>query len=97
MESNIIPVERIEHAIIVIRGKKVMLDGNLADIYGIETKGLIRAVKRNLERFPEDFMFQLTKEEFESLRYQFGTSKTGRGGREENRIQSKRTKKIVEV
>ena len=81
MESNIIPVERIEHAIIVIRGKKVMLDGNLADIYGIETKGLIRAVKRNLERFPEDFMFQLTKEEFESLRYQFGTSKTGRGGR----------------
>jgi len=54
-----------------------MLDADLAELYGVETKALIRAVKRNWDRFPEDFMFQLTEEEFENLRCQFGTSRWG--------------------
>lgn len=58
-----------------------MLDSDLADLYQVETKALNRAVQRNAERFPEDFMLQLTPEEAESLRYQIGTSKEGRGGR----------------
>jgi hypothetical protein len=80
-------VEQIESRIFVIRGQKVMLDADLAELYGVETKALNRAVKRNFERFPEDFMFQFTPEEFVGLRYQFGTSNnpvgntTGRGGR----------------
>lgn len=76
-----IPVDRIERAILLIRGEKVMLDSDLADIYGVETKTLNRAVKRNQSRFPSDFMFQLTPEEAKSLRCQFGTSNEGRGGR----------------
>ncbi len=76
----LIPVERIEGAILEIRGQKVMLDADLAVIYGVETKALVRAVKRNAGRFPSGFMFQLTKEEFDRLRCQNGTSK-GRGGR----------------
>lgn len=79
-DKSIIPLEIIEKKIYVIRGKKVMLDSDLAELYGIETKMLIRAVKRNIERFPSDFMFQLNKEEFETLRFHFGTSKQ-RGGR----------------
>ena len=75
-----IPPERIEKAILLIRGEKVMLDADLAELYGVETKSLNRAVKRNLSRFPTDFMFQLTAEEAEALRFQSGTSK-GRGGR----------------
>jgi phage regulator Rha-like protein len=74
-----IPVERITRAILLIRGQKVMLDTDLAELYGVETKTLNRAVKRNLGRFPGDFMFQLTWEEAERLRYQIGTLKTGRG------------------
>lgn len=70
----ITPVEQIEARIFVIRGQKVMLDADLAELYGVETKALNRAVKRNADRFPEDFMFQLTPEEFGGLRYQFGTS-----------------------
>ena len=58
-----------------------MLDSDLAELYGVETKVLVQAVKRNIMRFPEDFMFQLTKEEFESLRSQNVTSKETRGGR----------------
>ena len=77
----IIPVERIEQAILLIRGQKVMLDADLAKLYGVETKQLNRAVHRNINRFPEDFMFQLTAEEAEFLRCQIGTSKVGRGGR----------------
>jgi hypothetical protein len=76
----LVPSERIEQAILVIRGQKVMLDADLAGLYGVETKVLNRAVRRNLARFPEDFMFQLAKEEVEALRFQFGTS-NGRGGR----------------
>ncbi len=69
-----IPAERIERKIFLIRGQKVMLDADLAELYGVETKALNRAVRRNLSRFPEDFMFQLTQEEFEGLRFNFGTS-----------------------
>ena len=72
---------QIKNLIYEIRGYKVMLDSDLADLYEIETKMLNRAVKRNPTRFPKNFMFQLTNEELESLRYQIGTSKTGRGGR----------------
>jgi hypothetical protein len=75
-----IPAERIEKAILLVRGEKVMLDADLADLYGVETKALNRAVKRNLSRFPADFMFQLTQAEMEALRFHFGAS-TGRGGR----------------
>lgn len=82
-KQSIIPIERIEKRIIQIRGYKVMLDSDLAKLYGVETKALVQAVKRNIERFPEDFMFQLNKEEFEALRSQIVTSK-GRGGRRYN-------------
>jgi len=78
--SNI-SIERIEQSIFLIRGQKVMLDADLAQLYGLETKNLNKAVKRHLDRFPEDFMFQLTTEESENLRFQIGTSKRQRGGR----------------
>lgn len=68
------PLENIENLIHVIRGKQVMLDRDLARLYGVETKRLNQQVQRNLERFPGDFMFQLNKEEVESLRSQFATS-----------------------
>ena len=80
-DSGLIPVERIENAIYLIRGEKVMLDRDLAELYGVETKMLNRAVKRNLRRFPADFMFQLSADEVFRLRIQIGTSKGGRGGR----------------
>ena len=73
--------EVIENKIYLIRGHKVMIDKDLAMLYGVCTKNLNKAIKRNINRFPEDFMFQLTTDEFESLRFQFGTSKQGRGGR----------------
>ena len=71
----------VERRILIIRGHKVLLDSDLADLYGIETKRLNEAVKRNLERFPSDFMFQLTKEEAVFLKSQFATSNFGSGGR----------------
>jgi len=71
-----VPEERIERAILLIRGEKVMLDADLAALYGVATRVLIQAVKRNAERFPPDFMFQLTKEEVDLLRSQFVTSKS---------------------
>lgn len=73
----LILAERIESRIFLIRKEKVMLDEDLADLYKVETKALNRAVKRNLDRFPEDFMFQLTAKEFADLRSQFGTSRWG--------------------
>ena len=76
-----VPVEVIERRIYLIRGLKVMIDADLAALYQVLTKNLNKAVARNKERFPEDFMFQLTKEEAESLRFQIGTSNTSRGGR----------------
>ncbi len=78
--SSIIPIERIERTIYMIRGQKVMLDCDLAELYGVATKNLNKAVARNSERFPDDFMFQLTKSELETLRFQIGTlDNLGRG------------------
>jgi phage regulator Rha-like protein len=73
----IVPAERIVKRIVVIREMKVMFDRDLAELYEVETKALNRAVKRNMSRFPSEFMFQLTKEEYDALRYQFGTLKKG--------------------
>jgi len=75
-----VPVEVIERRIYLVRLQKVMLDSDLARLYEVPTKVFNQAVKRNLERFPEDFMFQLTSSEAGSLRSQSVTSKTGRGG-----------------
>jgi len=71
---ELVPEERIEKAILLIRGHKVMVDRDLAALYGVETKVLNQAVRRNQKRFPEDFMFQLSKEELENWRSQFVTS-----------------------
>ena len=71
----------VEQSIYLIRKHKVMLDEDLARLYGTETGALVRAVQRNRERFPEDFMFQLSEQEVSSLRCQIGISKPGRGGR----------------
>src|SRR5437016_180601 len=76
-----VPVELVERRIYLIRGQKVMLDSDLAELYQVLTKNLNKAVSRNAGRFPEDFMFQLTEEEAKSLRFQIGTSNVGRGGR----------------
>lgn len=87
--NELMQMESIENKIYVIRGQKVMLDKDLAWLYEVETKNLNKAVKRNIERFPEDFMFQLTKEEFENLISQNGTSslrfQNGTSKKEENR------------
>jgi hypothetical protein len=79
--ADLIPCERIQRAIYLIRGEKVMLDADLAALYGVETGALNRAVKRNANRFPADFMLQLTAEEAENLRCQTGISSSGYGGR----------------
>lgn len=76
-QKSVVPLEKIQSQIIIIRGEKVLLDNTLADLYGVETKQLKRAVRRNGYRFPPDFMFELTREEFDSLRSQFGTLKRG--------------------
>ncbi len=82
MESIHGLVDRITKTILFIRGAKVLLDEDLAILYGVETKALVQAVKRNEERFPADFMFQLTQEEWKNLRSQIVTSTSGsRGGR----------------
>ena len=72
--ESLIPIERIEQKIYLVRGEKIMLDSDLAEIYGVTTKRFNEQVKRNIKRFPEDFMFQLTAEEFENLRSQIATS-----------------------
>ncbi len=73
-KASIVPISRLERIIHIIRDQKVMLDRDLAELYGVETKKLIQAVKRNNERFPEDFMFQLSKEELNYWRSQIVTS-----------------------
>jgi hypothetical protein len=78
--TAIVPVH-VETKILLLRGERVILDADLAALYGVETKLLTRAVRRNLDRFPPDFMFQLTAEEHAALRIQFGTSNARRGGR----------------
>lgn len=77
-----IQLDQIQNMIYVIRGQNVMLDSDLAKLYGVETRRLNEQVRRNLDRFPEDFMFQLTSEEYEFLKSQFATSKAGRGGKQ---------------
>ena len=76
-----VSVQLIERRIYLIRGQKVMLDFDLAELYGVPTRQLNQQVTRNKKRFPEDFMFRLTKEEAEALRSQFVISNIGRGGR----------------
>jgi hypothetical protein len=75
------PAFDIASAILTVRGEKILLDSDLARLYGVETKALNRAVQRNLDRFPGDFRFQLTRAEFGNLKYQIGTSSSGHGGR----------------
>jgi hypothetical protein len=76
-ETATVSIAKLSETIHSIRGERVMLDADLAELYGIETKVLLQAVKRNLGRFPPDFMFQLTKQEFNDLRSQIVTSKSG--------------------
>jgi ORF6N domain len=83
--NSVVPADRIQRSILLLRGQRVILDSTLAELYDVSTKALVQAVQRNRERFPEDFMFQLTDAEFESLRSQIVTSNLaqsrGRGGR----------------
>ena len=76
-----IPSERIERSILLIRGNKVLLDSSLAELYGVETRALVQAVRRNRDRFPDDFMLQLTREEFDDLKSQSVISSSTWGGR----------------
>jgi ORF6N domain len=80
-QAALVSGEQITQSILVFRGHKVLLDEDLAVLYGVATKVLLQAVKRNAGRFPEDFMFQLTAAEWSALRSQIVTSTTGRGGR----------------
>jgi hypothetical protein len=77
--KSIVPLEVIEQKILLIGGRKVMLDSDLAALYGVTIKRLNEQVRRNLKRFPQDFMYQLSAEEYESLRSHFATLKIGRG------------------
>lgn len=79
--TELLPIERITHSILILRGQRVLLDAELAALYGVATKRFNEQVKRNLARFPADFMFQLGDEEVACLRSHFATSKTNRGGR----------------
>jgi hypothetical protein len=76
-QLSVIPDEKVINKIYLIRGEKVMLDNDLAELYGVETRRLNEQVKRNIDRFPEDFMFQLTETEFENLKSQIATSSWG--------------------
>ena len=78
---NDLELAKIEQRIFLVRGQKVMLDADLAELYRVPTKSLNLAVKRNADRFPEDFMLQLTDDDVAGLRFHFETSKRGRGGR----------------
>ena len=80
-KRSLVPVERIERVILVLRGHKVLLDADLAALYGIKTRRLNEQVRRNIDRFPADFMFQLTPQEFVNLKSQFATSNSGWGGK----------------
>lgn len=82
--TTLVPIEHVERKILLMRGHKVMLDSDLAELYEVETKRLNEQVQRNIDRFPEDFMFQLENHEVTRLRSQFATSNEGRGGRRFN-------------
>jgi hypothetical protein len=75
--NEVYPSERIEQTILLLRGHKIILDRDLAPMYGVSTRDLNKAVSRNLDRFPDDFMLQLTRSEFNDLKFQFGTSSWG--------------------
>ena len=77
IKKEIVPIEVIENKIYLIRGQKVMFDRDLAMLYGVETRILNKAVKRNIDRFPSDFMFELNNEEYKNLKFHFGTSSWG--------------------
>lgn len=77
--ANSVQVDTIKSSIYEVRGQRVMLDSDLAELYEVEVSQLKRQVRRNIDRFPEDFMFELTREEYDSLRCQNGTIKSGRG------------------
>lgn len=81
MSSSVVPLERIQRKIYLIRGQKVMLDADLAGLYGVETFNLNKAVTRNKDRFPEDFMFQLSNQELKDLKFQIGISSVWGGRR----------------
>jgi phage regulator Rha-like protein len=78
-DQHVVPLERVERSILILRGHRVILDSDLAALYGVPVKRLNEQVKRNIDRFPDDFAFTLTEEEHEALRSQFATLKTGRG------------------
>jgi hypothetical protein len=80
-KAAVVVIDQVEEKICVVRGQRVMLDSDLARVYQVETRVLNQAVNRNLARFPQDFAFRLTKDEFDSLKSQIVTSNTGRGGR----------------
>jgi len=93
---ELVPAPAIEKRIFVIRGQQVLLDEDLADLYGVETKRLVEQMKRNLERFPEDFMFQLSREETAALRSQIATcarSRPAASGRAKARSPSPPTRR----
>ncbi|MFH2046674.1 MAG: ORF6N domain-containing protein [Pseudomonadota bacterium] len=75
--NDLIPADRIFKIIYIIRNEKVILDSDMAALYGVETRRLNEQVRRNMDKFPEDFMFQLTKEEFDNLKSQIATSSSG--------------------
>ncbi len=79
--QSLIPAERIERSILLIRDQRVMLDSDLAELYGVQTGHLVRAVKRNISRFPDDFAYSLTVDEFANLKCQFGISSSWGGRR----------------
>ena len=78
IKTSLIPIDRIERSILLIRGQKVMLSTDLAELYGVEPRVLVQAVKRNIKRFPADFMFQLSNQEVTNLKSQIVTSRCGR-------------------
>jgi len=80
-KANLVPAELVERRILSIRGQNVIIDTDLAELYGVETRRLNEQVKRNRERFPDDFVFQLSQDEFAALRSQSAISNAGRGGR----------------
>jgi len=79
--TTFLPEKQILKIIVTIRGERVIIDSDLAAIYGVETRRLNEQIRRNIDKFPEDFMFQLTKEEYDNLKSQFATSSSGWGGR----------------
>ena len=87
-DTSIVPVEQVQSKILLLRGEKVILDSDLAALYGVTTSRLNEQVKRNRERFPLDFMFRLGQKEFNDLKSQFATSSSGWGGRQDQARES---------